>query len=47
VTRQMLELEFLAPDMRRTRLQEIRTLIAATLDLPDDLTYPVQREGRA
>lgn len=47
VTRQMLELESLAPDTRRTRLQEIRTLIAATLDLPDDLTYPARREGRA
>jgi hypothetical protein len=47
VTRQMLELESLAPDARGTRLQEIRTLIAATLDLPDDLTYPVRREGRA
>jgi hypothetical protein len=47
VTRQMLELEFLEPDTRRMRLQEIRTLIAATLDLPDDLTYPVRREGRA
>ncbi|MBP2670738.1 MAG: hypothetical protein H6Q85_804, partial [candidate division NC10 bacterium] len=47
VTRQMLELEALPPDARRTRLQEIRTLIAATLDLPDDLTYPVRREGRA
>ena len=47
VTRQMLELESLVPAMRRTRLQEIRTLIAATLDLPDDLTYPARREGRA
>lgn len=47
VTRQMLELESLPPDARRTRMQEIRTLIAATLDLPDDLTYPVRREGRA
>ncbi len=47
VTRQMLELESLEPETRRTRLQEIRTLIAATLDLPDDLTYPVRREGRA
>jgi hypothetical protein len=47
VTRQMLELQTLAPDARRTRLQEVRTLIAATLDLPDDLTYPAGREGRA
>ena len=47
VTRQMLELESLATEARGTRLQEIRTLIAATLDLPDDLTYPVRREGRA
>jgi hypothetical protein len=47
VTQQMLELESLPQDARRTRLQEIRTLIAATLDLPDDLTYPVRREGRA
>jgi hypothetical protein len=47
VTRQMLELELAAPDTRQTRLQEIRALIAAALDLPDDLTYPVRREGRA
>lgn len=47
VTRQMLELEFSAPDARQARLQEIRALIAAALDLPDDLTYPVRREGRA
>jgi hypothetical protein len=47
VTRQMLELESLAPDARPTRLQEIRALIAAALDLPDDLTYPARREGRA
>lgn len=47
VTRQMLELEALAADARRARLQEIRALIAATLDLPDDLTYPARREGRA
>jgi len=47
VTRQMLGLEAMAPEARRTRLQEIRTLIAATLDFPDDLTYPARREGRA
>jgi hypothetical protein len=47
VTHQMLDLEMMAPDARRTRLQEIRTLIAATLDLPDDLTYPARKEGRA
>ena len=47
VTRQMLELEALATEARRTRLQEIRALIAATLDLPDDLTYPARKEGRA
>jgi hypothetical protein len=47
ITRQMLELECLAPDARGTRLQEIRALIAATLDFPDDLTYPARREGRA
>jgi hypothetical protein len=47
VTRQMLDLETMTPDARRTRLQEIRALIAATLDLPDDLTYPARKEGRA
>jgi hypothetical protein len=47
VTRQMLELESQAPDDRATRLQEVRALIAATLDLPDALTYPAPREGRA
>jgi hypothetical protein len=47
VTSQMLELEALATEARRTRLQEIRALIAATLDLPDDLTYPARKEGRA
>ena len=47
VTRQMLELELLPLDARGARLQEIRALIAATLDLPDDLTYPARREGRA
>ena len=47
VTRQMLELEAMAPEARRTRLQEIRALIAAALDFPDDLTYPARREGRA
>jgi len=47
VTRQMLELEALAPDVRGTCLQAIRALIAATLDLPDEITYPARREGRA
>ncbi len=47
VTRQMLELESLPLGARPARLQEIRALIAATLDLPDDLTYPARREGRA
>ncbi len=47
VTRQMLELAALAPDARETGLQAIRTLIAATLDLPDELTYPARKEGRA
>lgn len=47
VTLQMLELEILASDARGTRLQAIRTLIAATLDLPDEITYPARREGRA
>jgi hypothetical protein len=47
VTRQMLDLETTTPDARRTRLQEIRALIAATLDLPNDLTYPARKEGRA
>jgi len=47
VTRQMLDLETMTPDARRTHLQEIRALIAATLDLPDDLTYPARKEGRA
>jgi hypothetical protein len=47
VTRQMLDLETMTPDVRRTRLQEIRALIAATLDLSDDLTYPARKEGRA
>jgi hypothetical protein len=47
VTRQMLDLERLASEARRARLQEIRALIAAALDLPDDLTYPARKEGRA
>jgi hypothetical protein len=47
LTRRMLELESLAPEARSARLQEIRALIAAALDLPDALTYPAPREGRA
>ncbi len=47
LTRHMLDLESLAPEARGTRLQEIRALIAAALDLPDALTYAARREGRA
>jgi hypothetical protein len=47
VTRKMLELEALPPEARPPRLQEIRALIAAALGLPDDLTYPAAKEGRA
>jgi hypothetical protein len=47
LTRHMLELESLAPEARSARLQGIRALIAAALDLPDALTYPAPREGRA
>ena len=46
VTRQMHDLQALAPEARRVGLQKIRALIAAALDLPDDLTYP-GKEGRA
>jgi hypothetical protein len=47
VTRKMLELEALPSEARPPRLQEIRALIAAALGLPDDLTYPAAKEGRA
>jgi hypothetical protein len=47
VTRQMHNLGALAPEARRAGLQQVRTLIAAALDLPDDLTYPAGKEGRA
>jgi hypothetical protein len=47
VTRQMHDLQALAPEARGVGLQKIRALIAAALDLPDDLTYPAGREGRA
>ncbi|HSD52327.1 MAG TPA: hypothetical protein VLG48_13060 [Candidatus Methylomirabilis sp.] len=47
VTRMMLELEGLPPEARPARLQRIRTLIATALGLPDDLTYPAAKEGRA
>ena len=47
VTRQMHDLEGLPPEARRAGLQEIRALIAGALDLPDDLTYPAGKEGRA
>lgn len=47
LTRDMLDLESLAPEARNARLQEIRALIAAALDLPDALTYSARREGRA
>ncbi len=47
VTRMMLDLEGLPREVRPGRLQEIRALIASALGLPDDLTYPAGREGRA
>jgi hypothetical protein len=47
VTRQMHNLGALAPEARRAGLQQIRALIAAALDLPDDLTYSAGKEGRA
>jgi hypothetical protein len=47
VTRQMHDLEARAPETRRAGLQEIRAVIAGILDLPDDLTYPAGKEGRA
>jgi hypothetical protein len=43
----MHDLGALAPEARRAGLQQIRALIAAALDLPDDLTYPAGKEGRA
>lgn len=47
VTRMMLELEGMPPEARPAGLQEVRALIAAALGLPDDLTYPAGKEGRA
>ena len=47
VTRMMLELEGLPSEARPARLQRVRTLIATALGLPDDLTYPAAKEGRA
>ncbi len=46
-TRMMLELETMPSEARPARLQRIRTLIATALGLPDDLTYPAAKEGRA
>jgi hypothetical protein len=43
----MLELEALPSDARPARLQKVRTVIATALGLPDDLTYPAAKEGRA
>jgi hypothetical protein len=47
VTRTMLEIESLPSEARPARLQQVRALIAAALGLPDDLTYPASKEGRA
>jgi hypothetical protein len=47
VTRMMLELEAMPSEVRSARLQRIRALIATALGLPDDLTYPAAKEGRA
>ncbi len=47
VTRRMLELEAMPPEARPAGLQEVRAMIASALGLPDDLTYPASREGRA
>jgi hypothetical protein len=47
VTRMMLEVEAIPPEARPARLQEVRAVIAAALGLPDDLTYPAGKEGRA
>jgi hypothetical protein len=35
------------PEARPAGLQEVRAVIAAALGLPDDLTYPAGKEGRA
>lgn len=47
VTRMMLDLEAMPSEARPARLQEIRAVIATALGLPDDLTYPASKEGRA
>ena len=47
VTRMMLDLETMPSEARPVRLQEIRAVIATALGLPDDLTYPASKEGRA
>lgn len=47
VTRTMLEIETLPSEARPARLQEVRAMIAIALGLPDDLTYPAAKEGRA
>lgn len=47
VTRMMLQLETMPPEARAAGLQEVRTVIATALGLPDDLTYPAGKEGRA
>jgi hypothetical protein len=47
VTRKMLEVEAMPPEARPAGLQEVRAMIASALGLPDDLTYPAAKEGRA
>lgn len=47
VTRRMLQLEGLPAEVRPARLQEVRAVIATALGLPDALTYPASKEGRA
>jgi hypothetical protein len=47
VTRMMLELEVMPSEARPARLQGVRAVIATALGLPDDLTYPASKEGRA
>ncbi len=47
VTRMMLQVETMPPEARPARLQEVRAVIATALGLPDDLTYPAGKEGRA
>jgi hypothetical protein len=47
VTRMMLQLETMPPEARAAGLQEVRTVIATALGLPDNLTYPAGKEGRA